>query len=114
MVLGWAHFGGGVSGLGLRVRNLFSSTSNLAVVGLCPKPSGVLNHGTPFCPSAVVVLDSGKPFLEAELPVYFARVLKSLCEFVLPITQELTIRVPGLLGHSMLLAGTTSAPNKYR
>ena len=36
--------------------------------------------------------------LEARLPIYWVPVLGSLCKLILPITQEPTMWVPGLLG----------------
>ena len=38
------------------------------------------------------------PALEAQLPIYWVPVLKSLYKFILSITQGPTIWVPGLLG----------------
>ena len=36
--------------------------------------------------------------LDAQIPIYWVPVLKSLCKFILFITQRPTIWIPGLLG----------------
>ena len=38
--------------------------------------------------------------VEAQSPIYWVPVLGSLCKLMLPITQEPTIWVPGLLGYA--------------
>ena len=43
--------------------------------------------------------------LEAQLPIYWVPVLKSLYKFILSITQGPTIWVPGLLGLILLQHG---------